>query len=763
MRLANILGLLGLLAIVALIIIYIIKPNFQQKFVSSTFVWKLSLKYKKKRIPISKLRNVLLVLCQILILTTCAFILAKPEVEADKREDNFERVYIVDASANMMAISREVGGEYSSRYERALRELRAQVNEVLNVANGRVTIILAKKNAEYFEFNNGVDAAKQVMGLGRDIDEKAEDNENLIRLNNALDDLIDRVTPTSAGTNTNLPLECYYGNADIVGAMELAEKRMLANRDTEVFLITGKEYPEVDSLNVINIGDEEVEKNVAILDGSLDINGDGAYSFSVDIVSYGKATELVLEFVAEGIGYDPTIIKENNGDDYKDDNLYFSTTLRFDEPDVVQRFTLDTWHEFFVKPWCEKNIPGYDESNPPEDLDERMENVEPSPSDENNKKIAYSFKRIGVRIANANDALSYDNEYWFFGGYKPKISVLYSSTKPNPFIKAAMNVCQDEYGDRWTIDYRESAKAEFELGYEQGLYNAGIDMFIFEHYIPDEIEDIASKSIVYLIDPIDNGKTDGLGISNVERIGNANANASGGGLLGPSDQDHIPWGSRHFIEATAERHPIIAHLENALKYSDDEMRLAVTKYSRFDVSDDFRVLLNVNNGSELRPMMAINKNSDIIVLGCDLNGSNFPRLPAFPEMMMDIFDYLFPDVITKYNYFVGETVVFNTLAAIKEKNDPNSIFASASEHTLDEFGLFSYQQTLKSDNKIDIDFFVQIPNSESDIFNIGGEKIEGPRVNVTKETQYDDLLIWFAAALVALLFAEWLLQARENF
>ena len=40
MTLLTPLGLLGLLGIVALIIIYIIRPNYQQKFVSTTFVWK---------------------------------------------------------------------------------------------------------------------------------------------------------------------------------------------------------------------------------------------------------------------------------------------------------------------------------------------------------------------------------------------------------------------------------------------------------------------------------------------------------------------------------------------------------------------------------------------------------------------------------------------------------------------------------------------------------------------------------------------------
>ena len=77
MRLLLPLGLLGLAGIVALIIIYIIKPNFQQKLISSTYIWKLSLKFKKRKIPLSKLRNILLIACQVLIITTMALILSR--------------------------------------------------------------------------------------------------------------------------------------------------------------------------------------------------------------------------------------------------------------------------------------------------------------------------------------------------------------------------------------------------------------------------------------------------------------------------------------------------------------------------------------------------------------------------------------------------------------------------------------------------------------------------------------------------------------
>lgn len=64
------LGLLGLLAVAVLIFIYIIKPNYQQKIVSSTYIWKRSLKYRKKRVPVSRLRNILIFLCQMLVLAS---------------------------------------------------------------------------------------------------------------------------------------------------------------------------------------------------------------------------------------------------------------------------------------------------------------------------------------------------------------------------------------------------------------------------------------------------------------------------------------------------------------------------------------------------------------------------------------------------------------------------------------------------------------------------------------------------------------------
>ena len=107
------LGFLGLLAIGALILIYIIKPNYQQKFVSSTYVWKLSLKYRKKSIPINRFRNILIFLCQLLILIACALLLARPVIAAEKPDDRPESIAIIDASASMRVANNDI-----TRFER---------------------------------------------------------------------------------------------------------------------------------------------------------------------------------------------------------------------------------------------------------------------------------------------------------------------------------------------------------------------------------------------------------------------------------------------------------------------------------------------------------------------------------------------------------------------------------------------------------------------------------------------------------------------
>ena len=146
MKLLLPLGLLGLLGIIVLIIIYIIRPNFQQKLISSTYIWKLSLKYRKRKLPISRLRNFLLILSQILIITACALILTKPSWILKEQVEEPEVVLIIDSSASMRA-----GSDETTRYERAVHGAIEKAEDVFD-KNGIVSVMLAaRENSFLFE------------------------------------------------------------------------------------------------------------------------------------------------------------------------------------------------------------------------------------------------------------------------------------------------------------------------------------------------------------------------------------------------------------------------------------------------------------------------------------------------------------------------------------------------------------------------------------------------------------------------------------
>ncbi len=135
MKLLLPIGLIALISLVALIVIYLLRPNYQNKMISSTFVWKLSLKYKKKRIPISKLRNILILLCQIFILSIAAFIISKPVTIIEKQKKDAETIIVIDASSSMLAKN-----DGSTRFERAKTKIKELSDEVFE-KNGVVSLI----------------------------------------------------------------------------------------------------------------------------------------------------------------------------------------------------------------------------------------------------------------------------------------------------------------------------------------------------------------------------------------------------------------------------------------------------------------------------------------------------------------------------------------------------------------------------------------------------------------------------------------------
>lgn len=249
MKLALPLGLLGLLAVAALILIYILKPKYQDKKVSSTYVWRLSLRYHKRKIPFQWLKSSLLFVIQILIIAAMAFMMAQPYVVSAKRIG--EKIVILDASASMQATT-----DVKSRFDRAKSEISALADTAS--AQDRFTVILAGEESEILARRS--DSATYVKQ----------------KLSEA---------------------KCTFAEADLDGAMELAEGVLAENPNAEVYLYTDGGYADAGRVKVVDVSDNDW--NAAVLNFTA-TRVKGYYVFTAEIASYGRAAELAVSLNIDG-------------------------------------------------------------------------------------------------------------------------------------------------------------------------------------------------------------------------------------------------------------------------------------------------------------------------------------------------------------------------------------------------------------------------------------------------------------------------------
>ncbi len=386
------LGLLGLLGIVALIIIYIIRPNYQQKYISSTYIWKLSLKYRKKRIPISKLRNILLILCQILILASCAAILAKPAIVLKTVVEETEIIAIIDSSASMRT---EIDDE--TRFSRALTSAKGHADEVLN-GGGIVSVILAEPKPVFL-------VERISTGEKTDLDK-------------------------AFASLTNGEKKCSYGEANIEGAISLCEDVLTENPSAKIYLYSDTEYAYVpEGITIENVAAEE-EWNAAILDVSTQINNN-YYTFSVDVAYYGpdvtKAVTLTLQAVnanstEDGGGQPMTLQHSFSFSGTQEKTIVFITDISYAE------------------------LYG--------DLDiEEEEGLEYVILGDGER--IYSYEAIYFNLDTTADSLALDNNFNLFNGQKQIVKIQYSSGNANPFFRGVLLTLQSAYAKYWDIQITE--------------------------------------------------------------------------------------------------------------------------------------------------------------------------------------------------------------------------------------------------------------------------------------------------------------------
>ena len=249
MKLLIPLGLLGLVSIAALILIYILKPKYQEKKVASTYIWKLSLKYAKRKVPLAWLQSSLLFIIQLLILAIIAFSMAAPQfVLATK---NGEKIVVLDASASMLA---EDGGK--TRFERAKDEISTLVDKT--VPSYKISLIIA--------------GDKPSVAVRR------SDSETYIK-------------------QKLFEAECSLSGTDIPYAMELAEGLLEENSGAEVYLYTDCDYGNSGKVKVVNMSSSEWNASVLNFTAKRE---KGRMVFTAEVGSYSRAAEIAVGLKVDG-------------------------------------------------------------------------------------------------------------------------------------------------------------------------------------------------------------------------------------------------------------------------------------------------------------------------------------------------------------------------------------------------------------------------------------------------------------------------------
>ncbi|MBR2024515.1 MAG: VWA domain-containing protein [Clostridia bacterium] len=245
------LGLLGLLGIPVIILIYILQSTFSEQTVNSNFIWHLSDKFMKRKNPLSGIAGIISLILQLLMVVVITMILSKP-VFTLKNAAN-EYYFVLDSSSSMTMVEGE-----ESRFEIAKNEIEKIIK---NSKNGSTYSVICVSNDEaVYEFDK-IDNKKTAINL----------MENL---------------KASHTSTTHLSL------------LNAAQRVFDDKKSALVYLITDKDYEVHENIEIIDVGNENVE-NYGIFDVEY-LNIGGYLKVNATAISYVSDKTLNVKISIDG-------------------------------------------------------------------------------------------------------------------------------------------------------------------------------------------------------------------------------------------------------------------------------------------------------------------------------------------------------------------------------------------------------------------------------------------------------------------------------
>lgn len=164
--------------------------------------------------------------------------------------------------------------------------------------------------------------------------------------------------------------------------------------------------------------------------------------------------------------------------------------------------------------------------------------------------------------------------------------------------------------------------------------------------------------------------------------------------------------------------------------------------------------------------MAVRNDSTVkmAVMPFSLHYSNIAIMEAFPLLVYNIFEYFFPQTVQSNSFEVGESVLLNA------RGEELKVEGYGVDEVFDTFpttikadtpGTYVMTQTTFDGTEIVERIFVQIPRQECNIKRTGDALVDAYTVD-NDNGFLQDLMIYLAAGMVALLFIEWWLKGRDS-
>ena len=244
MRFLYPLGFLALIGVPVLILIYIIKNRYTEQTVASTYLWTLSERFIKRRVPINRITGIINLILQILAVVAISVILAHPVVYLPGQAKAY--CFVLDGSGSMNV---EQNGQ--TRFDIGKERIEKIIHDAVN--GSTYTLIYA--------------------GDGTDV-------------------IYTDLTDKSAAVDILNKLSVSYASNKLTDARQLAQRYFNDNPWAETYLITDRAYAQTANLTVINVAASV--QNYSVADVSY-LQKDGALLVVGKVISHDSDATLTLK------------------------------------------------------------------------------------------------------------------------------------------------------------------------------------------------------------------------------------------------------------------------------------------------------------------------------------------------------------------------------------------------------------------------------------------------------------------------------------